>query len=169
MKYSLLTLILAISIANNVAEAREHKQYSTPIQHLKYVTKTVIIKHSTNIVASKHISHTRHKSNTSLVGVASWYGYESVRKGKGLPRTANGEVFSPYKMTAAHRTLPFGTKVKVTNLKNNESVVVVINDRGPFVHNRIIDLSKSAARSIGVLGLQNVALTIVSKPTIKDS
>ena len=63
-------------------------------------------------------------------------------------KTANGEIFKQNKKTAAHKTLPFGTKVKVTNLKNGKSVTVRINDRGPFVAGRMIDLSKEAARKI---------------------
>lgn len=66
-------------------------------------------------------------------------------------KTANGEIFSNKKLTAAHRTLPFGTIVKVTNVKNNKSVVVRINDRGPYAKNRIIDLSHAAADSLGII------------------
>lgn len=81
------------------------------------------------------------------VGYASWYG------GKFHGRlTANGETFDTYKLTAAHRTLPFHTIVKVTNLKNGKSVEVRINDRGPFVRGRIIDLSKAAAEAIDMTG-----------------
>lgn len=67
-------------------------------------------------------------------------------------RTANGEVFHQRKLTAAHKTLPFGTKVKVKNLTNGKTVKVRINDRGPFVAGRIIDLSRKAAKKIGLLG-----------------
>lgn len=74
--------------------------------------------------------------------------------------TANGEVFRQRKKTAASKTLPFGTKVKVTNLSNNKTVKVRINDRGPFVAGRIIDLSKKAAEKIGMIeaGVQEVRL-----------
>jgi rare lipoprotein A len=65
--------------------------------------------------------------------------------------TANGEIFDQNKMTAAHRTLAFGTKVRVTNLTNKKSVVVTINDRGPFVRGRIIDLSRRAAKELGFI------------------
>jgi rare lipoprotein A len=67
-------------------------------------------------------------------------------------KTASGERFSQHKLTAAHKTLPFGTMVKVVNLANGRSVKVEINDRGPFVGGRIIDLSKKAARKIGMVG-----------------
>jgi rare lipoprotein A len=65
--------------------------------------------------------------------------------------TASGERFKPDGLTAAHRTLPFGTKVRVTNISNHKSVVVTINDRGPFNKHREIDLSRGAARAIGIL------------------
>ena len=75
-------------------------------------------------------------------------------------KTANGERFSNSRRTAAHQTLPFGTKVKVTNLRNGKSVKVRINDRGPFVSGRIIDLSKKAARKIDMIkeGVGNVKI-----------
>ncbi|WP_161889926.1 septal ring lytic transglycosylase RlpA family protein [Pontibacter russatus] len=76
-------------------------------------------------------------------GEASWYG----SKYHGRP-TSSGEPYNKNEMTAAHKTLPFGTKVKVTNLENNESVIVRINDRGPFVGDRIIDVSEVAARKL---------------------
>jgi rare lipoprotein A len=78
----------------------------------------------------------------SMTGMASYY-----KSGK---RTANGESFNPNGLTAAHRNLPFGTKVKVTNLRNGKSVIVRINDRGPFIRSRIIDLSYGAAKVVGL-------------------
>lgn len=78
------------------------------------------------------------------VGNASWYALRST--------TASGERMNPNALTAAHRTLPFGTKVRVKNLHNGRSVVVRINDRGPFVGGRVIDLSKAAAAQIGIIG-----------------
>ena len=91
-------------------------------------------------------------------GMASWYGPNF----QGKP-TANGETFDTNKLTAAHKTLPFGTIVKVTNLSNGKSVNVRINDRGPFVKGRIIDLSRAAARDIDMLtqGVARVRLEIV--------
>jgi rare lipoprotein A len=75
-------------------------------------------------------------------------------------RTANGEHMNASAMTAAHRTLPFGTHVTVVNNHNGRSVVVRINDRGPFVRGRVIDLSPAAARAIGFSGLASVSLTV---------
>ncbi|MGI2907968.1 septal ring lytic transglycosylase RlpA family protein [Tolypothrix sp. VBCCA 56010] len=83
----------------------------------------------------------------SLRGVASYYGYD----GSGN-RTASGQRFNPEKLTAAHRHLPFGTRVRVTNTRNGRSVVVRINDRGPFIRGRVIDLSVAAARVLGMMG-----------------
>lgn len=78
---------------------------------------------------------------------ASWYG-----PGFHGRRTANGERYDMHGLTAAHKTLPFGTKVRVTNVANGKSVVVRINDRGPFVRGRTIDLSRGAAQAVGMLG-----------------
>jgi rare lipoprotein A len=80
-------------------------------------------------------------------GVASWYGNEFHSKA-----TANGERYNQYAMTAAHRTLPLPSMVKVTNLENGEEIIVKVNDRGPFAKERIIDLSKKAAQKLGMIG-----------------
>jgi rare lipoprotein A len=91
-------------------------------------------------------------------GKASFY----ADKFEGSP-TASGEKYKHSKLTAAHKSLPFGTKVRVTNLANNESVEVVINDRGPYVDSRIIDLSKSAAEKLGFInqGIAEVKVEVV--------
>jgi rare lipoprotein A len=89
------------------------------------------------------------------VGVASYY-----KHGR---RTANGEKFNPNGFTAAHRSLAFGTRVKVTNLKNGRSVVVRINDRGPFTRGRIIDLAYGAAKAVGLhkSGIAKVSVAVL--------
>jgi rare lipoprotein A len=91
-------------------------------------------------------------------GMASFYGNEFQSR-----KTSNGEIFDQAKHTAAHRTLPFGTRVKVTNTHNSKSVIVRVNDRGPFAKGRIIDLSSSAFKSIASLnaGVIPVKLEIV--------
>jgi rare lipoprotein A len=93
-----------------------------------------------------------------LKGKASYYGEKFHGR-----KTASGEIFNMYAMTAAHKSLPFGTKIKVTNTSNQKSVVVEINDRGPFVGNRILDLSYQAAREIGMLnsGIADVSIKII--------
>ena len=78
-------------------------------------------------------------------GMASYYGNELAGN-----RTASGERFDPGQLTAAHRTLPFGSKVRVTNMSTGDSVIVRINDRGPFSRGRVIDVSHAAAREIGM-------------------
>ena len=98
-----------------------------------------------------------HVGRTSHVAYGSeGSGIASVYSGGG---TASGERMNPGAMTAAHRSLPFGTIVTVTNRNNGRSVAVRINDRGPFVHGRVIDLSPAAARAIGVSGLAPVSLS----------
>ena len=90
-------------------------------------------------------------------GRASWYSLTS--------KTASGERCDPGALTAAHRSLPFGTRVKVENLKNGKSVIVRINDRGPFVGGRIIDLTKAAANRLGFVtaGIAKVRLTVLQR------
>lgn len=91
-------------------------------------------------------------------GKASYYGNEFEGR-----TTANGEIYTHNKFTCAHRTLPFGTKLKVTNLSNNKVVYVTVNDRGPFHASRIIDVSKSAAQQLGFVnaGTATVSVEIV--------
>ena len=81
-------------------------------------------------------------------GIASWYGYETYRQ-KGGKMTATGEAFHPNGLTAAHKYLPLPIFVQVTNLENNRRIIVRVNDRGPFVEGRIIDLSAGAAKKLG--------------------
>jgi peptidoglycan lytic transglycosylase len=76
-------------------------------------------------------------------------------------RTANGETAAPSHLTAAHRSLPFGTMVRVTNRSTGRSVVVRINDRGPFVHGRVIDVTPAAAQQLGFSGIAPVALSVL--------
>lgn len=83
-------------------------------------------------------------AQASECGRASWYALHS--------KTASGERMNPSAFTAAHKSLPFGTRIKVVNKSNGKSVVVRINDRGPFIRGRIVDLSKAAAKSIGMIG-----------------
>ena len=101
-------------------------------------------------------------TNGVQVGVASWYG-----PGFHGNRTANGEIYDQYELTAAHPSLPLGTRVMVTNLENGRAVQVRVNDRGPFVDGRAIDLSYAAARTIGMVGPGTVRVRIeVLGPTI---
>ena len=94
--------------------------------------------------------------NASQCGNASWYALHS--------KTASGEKMNPFGMTAAHKTLPLGTKIRVTNKRNGKSIIVRINDRGPFIAGRILDLSRGAANQLGFVerGLTNVCYERIS-------
>ncbi|MDH3966929.1 MAG: septal ring lytic transglycosylase RlpA family protein [Rhodospirillales bacterium] len=94
------------------------------------------------------------------VGIASWYG-----PGLHGERTASGQRYDMYALTAAHKTLPFGTRVRVTNLANRRSVVLTVNDRGPFVAGRIVDVSKRAAQALGFerQGKAKVSLQVLGR------
>jgi rare lipoprotein A len=110
--------------------------------------------HQRRILRDKLASASRYQSSAqSLLGIASVYSDHN---------TASGEHMNSGAMTAAHRTLPFGTKVTVVNRSNGRSAVVRINDRGPFVHGRVIDLSPAAARALKVNGLAPVSLIVES-------
>jgi rare lipoprotein A len=109
-------------------------------------TAAIIFAVSTMVAASNNPA-------SAQCGKASWYALTS--------KTASGERMNPSAMTAAHRSLPFGTKVRVTNSRNGKSVVVRINDRGPFIRGRIIDLSKAAAGHLGFIGAGHTSVCMV--------
>ncbi len=98
------------------------------------------------------------KHPQTQIGIASYYGKKFHKK-----RTANGEIFNMYKVSAAHKSYPLGTKVRVTNLENGKSIKLVINDRGPFVKGRIIDLSYRAARKLDFVnqGTTKVRINVI--------
>lgn len=101
------------------------------------------------------VAHERIAGQQVASGTASWYGAKFHGR-----RTANGERFNKNDMTAAHRSLPFGTKVRVTNRRNGRSVVVRINDRGPFTRGRVIDLSRGAAQALGMVGAGTAPVSV---------
>jgi rare lipoprotein A len=110
-------------------------------RHRPFRVKALIVLALLGMLAcSKEPTHT-------LQGLASWYGHPHHGR-----ITASGQRFDMYAPTAAHRTLPLGTRLRVTNLLNRRSVIVTVTDRGPFVKNRVIDLSYAAAREIGMIG-----------------
>ncbi len=110
------------------------------------------------VIAGKRYHPTLAKVDDRFNGIASWYGPNFHAK-----KTSNGEVYDMYAMTAAHKTLPMNTMVKVDNLENGKSIVVRINDRGPFVTGRIIDLSNKAAHKVDMVkkGTARVKLTVL--------
>jgi rare lipoprotein A len=95
------------------------------------------------------------------IGVASWYGEEFQGN-----ETASGEIYDLNGLTAAHPTLPFGTTVRVTNLKNNKEILLRVNDRGPYIGQRVIDVSLAAAKRLGFVyeGITQVRIEVVSYP-----
>lgn len=109
---------------------------------------------NTTGMSRKQIEAIKNHPKTQI-GIASYYGKKFHKK-----RTANGEIFNMYKVSAAHKSYPLGTKVRVTNLENGKSLKLVINDRGPFVSGRIIDLSYKAARKLGFVNQGTVKVRI---------
>ena len=109
---------------------------------------------NTTGMSRKQIESIKNHPKTQI-GIASYYGKKFHKK-----RTANGEIFNMYKVSAAHKSYPLGTKVRVTNLENGKSLKLVINDRGPFVSGRIIDLSYKAARKLGFVNQGTVKIRI---------
>jgi rare lipoprotein A len=114
------------------------------------------------LAGPSHKNHTKlhqHANSTIQVGTASWYGRRQAGR-----LTANGERFNPQAMTCAHRTLPLGSVVKVTDIATGKNVSLEVNDRGPYVRGRIVDLSEGAARELGVgdKGVMVVRLEVVS-------
>jgi rare lipoprotein A len=108
-----------------------------------------------------HMSVMPEQKQEQEVGIASWYGEEFQGN-----ETANGEIYDLNGLTAAHLTLPFGTIVRVTNLKNNKNILLRINDRGPYIGGRVIDVSLAAAKRLGFVyaGITQVRIEVVSYP-----
>jgi len=137
------TLLIGGSVTEASAKSRHHRHHHHHSHH-----------------AGKAAAKTWQDANASIgpssgrgfSGMASFYGNESGS------RTASGQRFNQNAMTAAHKTLPFGTEVRVTNEHTGKSVVVRINDRGPYAHGRVIDLSKAAAEAVGIEGVGQVTL-----------
>lgn len=122
-----------------------------------------LIKNMTALIIFLMLSLTAQSTNVIIkdsIGIASYYGGGEGYHGK---RTASGEIFDENKLTCAHKTLPFGTKVKVTNLSNDKTLILRVNDRGPFIKGRIIDVSKEASIILGfhLQGITNVKIEIV--------
>lgn len=142
----MMATLFSILLISGTCEAKHHAKAT----HYQY---SYVVKHHRYSVLSKNAAD---EYNTS--GTASWYGKDAHGK-----LTAMGTKFNMYAMTAASKVLPLGTLVRVTNLTNQKSVIVKINDRGPFKHNRIIDLSYAAAEKLGYhkKGLTKVKVTTV--------
>ena len=143
-----LTALLLLCLSFSCTQNRKVVVYPTkPKEECSY---TYRVKGKTYCVKKDHKGFVQ-------VGIASWYG-----PGFHGSRTASGEIYNMYKLTAAHKTLPLGTYVKVINLENGKSVIVKINDRGPFVKGRIIDLSYAAAKKLGMLKKGTAKVKIIA-------
>lgn len=165
---SCFLLLFTLSCASNPPFHLPRYPYGQPRPYKKRVIKAPAYTKPYNI-NGKHYHPLVSARGFSQRGLASWYGRDFHGK-----KTANGEIYNMYAMTAAHKTLPLGTWVRVYNLKNGRQAVVRINDRGPFVKNRIIDLSYKAAKKLGVVGpgtapVEIVALGIASKSSALSS
>lgn len=130
-----------------------------PVRGLGYAFGVVLLV-SASLAGTAAFAKTEGEQSSKFTGLADYYHHTLYGK-----KTASGQVLHKHKMTAAHRTLPFGTKVKVTNPKTGRSCVVVINDRGPFTKGKVIDLSHAAAEELEVLraGTALVACTVVEE------
>ena len=157
MKKNIITIsaIAVISAANIFATNGNYKNSTENLNSTKD-TLTIIDTLKQSKIENKEITNERSIANIVKV---SWYGDQFHGR-----RTANGERFDMNKLSAAHKNLPFGTKVKITNVINGKSVVVVINDRGPYVKNREFDLSKAAFKQINssCAGVIKVTYEIIS-------
>ncbi len=147
--------ILGLLLTNSCTKSKLEDRYTPPTKPYK--------------VMGKWYQPRRDSYGFRQIGLASWYGDEFHGR-----KTANGEIYDMYAMTAAHKTLPFNTYVKVKNLENGQKQDVRINDRGPFVRGRIIDLSYAAANKLGIVGPGTAKVEIVAlgkftiPPTKKD-
>jgi len=123
-------------------------------KHLKsiFLSSFLLIGFNTNADAKGH----KNQKHYAVSNIASWYGHPHHGR-----KMADGNRYNMYALTAAHRTIKLGTKVRVTNLNNNKSVIVIISDRGPYVRGRIIDLSYAAKNKISMDGTAPVNIEII--------
>jgi rare lipoprotein A len=160
----ILLIGLLTSCYDNTHRPQSLHATSTRASKTLAVNKTITTKYKkvTYTVFGKSYKVLPTSRNYREVGVASWYGKPFHHR-----YTSSGERYNMFKLTAAHKTLPLSTYVLVTNLKNNKHVVVKINDRGPFVGKRVIDLSYAAAKRLGMVGVGVTAVSIkaLSGPT----
>jgi rare lipoprotein A len=137
---------IAMLISDGVASARERHGFATAKSHAHQGAHHHLARHQVTPHDAKSGARgeTAHEGGHSFSGVASYYS-----EGQ---RVASGASFNPSGYTCAHRTLPFGTHLRVADPRTGRSVVVTVNDRGPFVHGRVLDLSLGAARALGMIG-----------------
>ncbi|MFV0177981.1 septal ring lytic transglycosylase RlpA family protein [Empedobacter falsenii] len=165
MTKNFLTLLVMLMIIP-FAQAKEKSNFSTvsplplPVSvYTKNLKSTLLNKVADlNKIDNTTVAEIVEKTGNKVSGIVSWYADKFHSK-----KTSSGELYNKNNFTAAHKTLPFGTKVKVTNTNNGKSVVVKINDRGPHTKSRLLDLSKAAFTSIGSTsaGILNVQMEVV--------
>ncbi|MFV0158086.1 septal ring lytic transglycosylase RlpA family protein [Empedobacter falsenii] len=165
MTKNFLTLLVMLMIIP-FAQAKEKSNFSTvsplplPVSvYTKNLKSTLLNKVADlNKIDNTTVAEIVEKAGNKVSGIVSWYADKFHGK-----KTSSGELYNKNNFTAAHKTLPFGTKVKVTNTNNGKSVVVKINDRGPHTKSRLLDLSKAAFTSIGSTsaGILNVQMEVV--------
>lgn len=156
------TGILATTIGSASSTERHAHMRVHYLHHHHHVARLAIHHHYAHRIERRHRAlarRVRHEWAAEVRG-GSYSGIASVYSGG---RTANGEYARAGALTAAHRTLPFGTMVRVTNSRTGRSVVVRINDRGPFVRGRVIDLTPAGAHALGFSGLAPVTLSVVGR------
>ena len=151
----LFYLFILFILFSCVASPRYSSKLASKEQKKTNTSKKITPNTSSSRYSSGNNSSIR---SDAIIGVSSWYGPNFHGK-----LTANGEVFDQYGVTAAHKTLPLGTVVRVTNLDNNKSIILRINDRGPYVDGRILDCSYGAAKKLGFMsmGTANVKIEII--------
>lgn len=165
MTKNFLTLLVMLMIIP-FAQAKEESNFSTvsplplPVSvYTKNLKSTLLNKVADlNKIDNTTVAEIVEKAGNKVSGIVSWYADKFHGK-----KTSSGELYNKNNFTAAHKTLPFGTKVKVTNTNNGKSVVVKINDRGPHTKSRLLDLSKAAFTSIGSTsaGILNVQMEVL--------
>lgn len=153
----MIRTILLLAFANMLLSAcnENYNKYNSSPNKKKSEDKTSYTYH----LKGEQYSVLKSSQNYTEKGIASWYGRPFHQR-----RTSSGERYNMYKLTAAHKTLPLSSHVLVTNLLNGKNVVVKVNDRGPFVHGRSIDLSYAAAKKIGIVhtGTAPVSIKAIS-------
>ncbi len=166
-RYLARLAVISALLCGCLAVSAQEVQISEPVtdkttELSETVIETVVAPKETKAETTKAEEHAIEAKTDGIIGLASFYAAKFHGR-----RTASGEKFSSKLLTAAHLTLPFGTQMKVTNPKNSKSVIVRVNDRGPYVRGRLLDLSRAAADLIGItrLGVARVELEIL-KPEI---
>jgi rare lipoprotein A len=147
----IISVLLALAGCGTVNPYPQHVYSTPPAKRGQYDPKT-----KPYTVLGRTYYPLKSAAGYDEIGLASWYGADFHGK-----KTANGQTYNMYGVSAAHKTLPLGSRVRVTNLRNNRTVILTINDRGPFVNERILDLSYGAAQKLGTVqtGVAKVRVT----------